>query len=55
MVNENGKTLTLSNVVPGTITLTATYDFPTLPAYVGGIPGKLGKLKITVRAVEKKA
>lgn len=54
MVNENGKTLTLSNVVPGTITLTATYDFPTLPAYVGGIPGKLGKLKITVRAVEKK-
>lgn len=27
MVNENGKTLTLSNVVPGTITLTATYDF----------------------------
>ena len=41
MVNENGKTLTLSNVVPGTITLTATYDFPTLPAYVGEFRGNL--------------
>lgn len=52
MVNENGKTLTLSNVVPGTITLTATYDFHIASILLAGFQGKSWKAEgLAVRAM----
>ena len=52
-LSEDGNTLTLSNVVPGDVTITATYELPTQTSSFNPNPYKLGSLRITFEAVEK--
>ena len=51
---EKGNTLTLSNVVPGDVTITVTYKLPAKASTFNKNPYKLGSLRITFEAVEKK-
>ena len=51
-VQENGGSLTLSNAVPGSITITARYDLPTKESTFNQNLYKVGKLRIVVEAVQ---
>lgn len=51
-IAENGASLTLSNAVPGRITITARYDLPTKESTFNQNLYKVGKLRIMVEAAE---
>ena len=54
VISEDGSTLTLSNVMPGYVTVTADYKLPTKASTFNETQYKFGNLRIVVAAVEKK-